>query len=147
LLSFLGQWGLGYNLRPALEGMLIFFLVFLLIYYGAKRYVAWKYKEKAEGFGFGDVLLAGVLGTMFPVFITLTSPLERIYLLCTYLILSCLFGLVLYGLLTLFHQSLKTPNIAMSKRAKIIPFLPAMILAFLVFTLYGNSLLSLLLPF
>ncbi|MDR2189720.1 MAG: prepilin peptidase [Candidatus Peribacteria bacterium] len=61
LLSFFGQWGMGYNLRPALQGMIIFFLVFLCIYYGAKRYVTWRFHQKAEGFGFGDVILAGIL--------------------------------------------------------------------------------------
>jgi hypothetical protein len=151
LLSFLGQRGLGYNLRPALQGMLIFFLVFLLIYYGAKRYIAWRYKEKAEGFGFGDVLMAGILGSIFPVFITLSSPIARIYLLCTYLILSCVLGLLCYGIRYAFFpankksSTLRGENI--TKNLPIIPFLPAMILAFLVFTLYGNQIISLLLPF
>ena len=69
LLSFLGQRGLGYNLLPAVQGMLIFFLAFLLVYFGAKRYVHLKYKQKAEGFGFGDVILAGILGSIFPIFL------------------------------------------------------------------------------
>jgi hypothetical protein len=91
--------------------------------------------------------MAGILGSIFPVFITLSSPIARIYLLCTYLILSCVLGLLLYGVLYVFHQSFQTVNIAIKKHATIIPFLPAMILAFLVFTLYGNQIISLLLPF
>jgi prepilin signal peptidase PulO-like enzyme (type II secretory pathway) len=50
LLSFFAQWGLGYNLREALQGTGIFFGVFLVIYVLGKGIAYLKYKKKAEGF-------------------------------------------------------------------------------------------------
>jgi prepilin signal peptidase PulO-like enzyme (type II secretory pathway) len=137
LLSFLGQWALGYNLWDALEGMLIFFGVFLLIYVIARGYVYVRYQKKAEGFGFGDVVLAGILGSILPVFVHLTGTLEWIYLLSTYVIVSCVLGIVSYGVLYWWT----------AKKMMAIPFLPAMIVAFVLFTMYGERIISFLVHF
>jgi hypothetical protein len=155
LLSFFGQWGMGYPLIPALTGMLIFFLVFLMIYYGAKRYVGWRFKQKAEGFGFGDVLLAGILGSMFPVFIQISSALEWGYLVCGYLVMSCFIGILRYGIeraLLSFFPSIAPPSspqatIEIAASGKVLPFLPAMSIAFVLVALYGQHFLTILLHF
>jgi prepilin signal peptidase PulO-like enzyme (type II secretory pathway) len=150
LLSLLGQWGEEYTLRPALQGMLILFIVFLIIYFGAKGYVFWRFKQKAEGFGFGDVLMAGILGSAFPVFLPLSSALQRGYLICSYLIVSCLIGILCYSIERAFSPSQKTnqrqssSTIPISSSGKILPFLPAMNIAFVLFVLFGQHLLTFL---
>jgi prepilin signal peptidase PulO-like enzyme (type II secretory pathway) len=141
---------MGYSLRPALQGMLIFFIVFLGIYFGAKGYVYWRFKQKAEGFGFGDVLMAGILGSVFPVFLPLSSALQRGYLLCSYLIVSCLIGILCYLIGRMVtpsfqaHQRQSSSLIPISSSGKVLPFLPAMNIAFVLFLLFGQQLLSFL---
>jgi hypothetical protein len=97
-----------------------------------------KYKEKTEGFGFGDVVMAGILGTVFPVFISV-GVLEWVYLLSTYLIVSCILGIIVYGILYWTSPKRITPHTAPT-----IPFLPSMIIAFIFFVVEGNTLISFL---
>ena len=49
------------NLRNAVLAGIAFVVVFLLIYFFAKRYVRIRFKEKKEGFGEGDVYLALII--------------------------------------------------------------------------------------
>jgi hypothetical protein len=158
LLSLVGQWVLGYDLGIAFLGMGIFFSVFLLIYYGAKGYVSWRFKQKAEGFGFGDVLLAGILGSMFPVFIQLSSVLEWGYLVCGYLTVSCLIGILWYGItwgigkwFPAYAQTKQREtaqsSIDIAATRQVLPFLPAMSIAFVLFARYGQQVLSFLVHF
>jgi hypothetical protein len=131
--------------------MLIFFLTFLVIYYGAKVYVFWRFKQKAEGFGFGDVIMAGILGSAFPVFLPLSSALQRGYLICSYLIMSCLIGILFYVVgkrftsFTTSHTSQTVIPIAASE--KVLPFLPAMSCAFVLFICFGQDILKFLVSF
>ncbi|MDR0649943.1 MAG: prepilin peptidase [Candidatus Peribacteria bacterium] len=150
ILSFGGQWGEGHNLQSALQGMFIFFAVFLIIYYGAKGYVFLRFKQKAEGFGFGDVLMAGILGSIFPIFLPLSSALQRGHLVCSYLIVSCSIGILGYAIGKVFSPSTPTSShhpqikIPITSSSKILPFLPAMNIAFVLFVLFGQHLLKLL---
>jgi prepilin signal peptidase PulO-like enzyme (type II secretory pathway) len=140
LISAIAQRALGYNLRAMLQGMIIFFCVFLAIYYGGKLLVRWKYKKKAEGFGFGDVIIAGILGSIFPVFIAPSGIIEWVYFICSYLIISSVLGIG-----TFFIKNFSSPKPKEDKQT--IPFLPAMIIAFVLFILYGDTLLNFLLSF
>ena len=147
LISFIGQRQMGFSLLSALQSMLIFFAVFLAIYLLAKGYVYLKYKKNAEGFWFGDVLMGGVLWTLFPMFITFSSARVWGYTLCIYLMLSCSIGILLYFVMLLLPKpNSKDISITKQKGVAVIPFLPAMIIAFYVFLLRGNQLLALLLP-
>ena len=148
LLSFLWQRGLGYDLFSALQGMLIFFLLFLCIYFGARGYLRIRYKKKAEGFGFGDVILAGILGSIFPVFLQVSGGVEWMFFLSTYMTTSCLIGILLYGILSLLPSNKKSPSSHNKKTTSpMIPFIPAMSVAFLLFLFCGDTLLSFLLHF
>jgi prepilin signal peptidase PulO-like enzyme (type II secretory pathway) len=108
--------------------MSIFFGVFLVIYFIGRGIAYLKYKKKAEGFGFGDVIRAGILGSVVQVFVPLSSAVEWVSLVATYLITACVFAL----LLSLFLRREK------------IPFLPAMNIAFVLLMLFGQQLLSFL---
>jgi hypothetical protein len=132
LLSFFSQRGLGYNLRKAFQGSVNFFCVFLIIYFLGKGIAYIKYQKKAEGFGFGDVLFAAILGSVVQVFLPLSSTVERIYFFSSYLILSCLCSFIL---LFVHHQK-ETPST--------LPFLPGMIVAFLLLIRYGKEILHIL---
>ncbi|MDR2541766.1 MAG: hypothetical protein LBD11_08785 [Candidatus Peribacteria bacterium] len=99
-----------------------------------------KYKKNAEGFGFGDVIMAGILGSIFPLFLSPADILQRVYFLCSYLIISSLLGIKIFGI-----ETLASPKSHKIKQA--IPFLPAMIIAFVLFILRGNQILSFLLSF
>lgn len=98
-----------------------------------------RYQKHAEGFGFGDVLFAGVVGTMFSVMMPVSSW-EQMYLVCMYLVLSCVFALLHYGInLT---ASPKAVDIEVAQQGgKIVPFLPAMIVAFVVMMVRGTDIL------
>ncbi|MDR0369567.1 MAG: prepilin peptidase [Candidatus Peribacteria bacterium] len=88
IISLFGQWILGYNLWSAIQYGIIFFIIFLVIYGVAKCYASRKYQPNTEGFGFGDVIRAGVGGTMISV--VMPSVLrEQINMICMYLVLSC----------------------------------------------------------
>jgi len=90
--------------------------------------------------------MAGVLGSLFPAFLSLTTLLDRISIVSLFLVASCCIGLILYAILTYLPiQKPTTIPIATTSSAKVIPFLPAMILAFLLLILFGNQLLSVLL--
>jgi hypothetical protein len=116
-----------------LQGTVIFFCVFLVIYFLGKAIAYIKYKKKAEGFGFGDVLAAGILGSVIQVFLPLSSVVERVYFLSSYLIISCLFS---FMLLFALHKNATPSNL---------PFLPGMIVAFLILIRYGKEILHVLL--
>ncbi|GHV22880.1 hypothetical protein FACS189428_5580 [Clostridia bacterium] len=100
----------------------------------------WRYKKKAEGFGFGDVIMAGILGGIFPLFTSPTDIVQWVYFICSYLIISSLLGIGIFLI-----NYLSSPK--KDKAKQTIPFLPAMIIAFVVFILRGNEILSFLLSF
>ena len=147
VLSFFGQRQMWYSLIETLRWMGIFFWLFLLIYLLAKGYVYIKYKTNAEGFWFGDVIMAGILWSLFPMFITFSSGRVRMYTLCIYIMMSCIMGIILYVILLCNTSKLQPKDIPITqKTATVIPFLPAMILAFFCFLFRGNQLLAFLLP-
>ncbi|MBU0626320.1 hypothetical protein KKG31_04160 [Patescibacteria group bacterium] len=83
----------------------------LVIYYGSKRYVQKRYKQKATGFGEGDVMLGFLIGTLLPfVFITQNIPfslLHTLEIVILFFILSSVLGLVRYGVQKLIMNNEK----------------------------------------
>jgi len=115
-----------------LQGSLIFFLLFLFIYYFAKGYMYYQYKQKAEGFWFGDVIFAGVLGTTTVSLFHPHTVIQWMYLICCFLVFACLVGILYYGIM----QYLIPPSTSKHKisppQTKILPFLPGMIIGYII---------------
>lgn len=139
ILSFLGQGLLGYDLWSSLKYGAVFFIIFLIIYGVAKCYASRKYKQNTEGFGFWDVILAGVLWTMMSVVMPSTLR-EQMNMICIYLVLSCLLWIIYYAITFFISTRKKTAELT-ENWWKIIPFLPAMIIAFVIIMIWGDTIL------
>ena len=125
----------------------IFTLIFWLIYYGSKLYVKEKYKKDAEWFGLWDVIIAPILGAWLVFFKQPNWIFERCYLVCLFIILSSLVWLVYY----LIENLVKYFIVKKSKKSKkpygfqtSIPFLPSMIIWFVLEVVFRESFMSLL---
>ncbi len=120
------------TLLMGVKSGLFFFLVYLGIYYFAKRYAKIrKIWREGEGFGFGDVLFAPVVGLLL---MGVMDPMlyhsfwEIFQWILIYTILACGIGILYYLVSVLF----------MPKQKALIPFLPAMIVALRICVLYPN---------
>ena len=114
----------GENDWNALMSTIIFGVTFLLIYFFAKRYVKMRFKKNEEWFGEGDVFLAVSIWTLFPIIFSFHHLPFSLMTLVNVLILFVLMSSII-GLLRAWLQYLIT-----KKASKIIPFFPAMIIAF-----------------
>ena len=124
-----------------------FTLIFGLIYYGSKLYVKGKYKKNAEWFWLWDVVVAPILWAWLVFFKQPNWTFERCYLVCLFIILSSLVWLVYYLIENLVKYFI------MKKRQKSkkpywfnssIPFLPSMIIWFILEIIFLKSFMSLL---
>lgn len=127
----------GGNDGNALISTVIFGGTFLLIYFFAKRYVRMRFKKHEEWFGQGDIFLAVSIWALFPIILTFHglsfSWILIVNVLILFTLLSSIIGLIwawLYYLIT-------------KKTSKIIPFFPAMILAFWIMSWKLSFLLTL----
>jgi len=84
------------NRLEILLWILIFSLIFGLIYYCSKLYVKEKYKKDAEWFWLWDVIIAPILWAWLVFFLQPNWIFEWMYLICLFIILSSLVGLVYY---------------------------------------------------
>ena len=114
----------------------IFTLIFGLIYYGSKLYVKQKYKKDAEWFWLWDVIIAPILWAWLTFFLQPSWIFERCYLVCFFIILSCIVGL-LYYLIEILIKKFIIKNKKKSRKipfkwASLIPFLPSMIIGFVI---------------
>lgn len=125
-------WGV---FQHAILCWILFFLAYLGIYYFARRYA--KKREiwiDGEGFGFGDVLFAGIAWILLAeiqdpmIFYNNISAIFQVLLV--YTILSCILGIVYYFISLLIFP----------KQKALIPFLPAMIVALWIIVLYPQIL-------
>ncbi|MCX6825111.1 MAG: prepilin peptidase [candidate division SR1 bacterium] len=107
-----------------LMSAIMFGVTFLVIYLFAKRYVKMRFKKNEEGFGQGDVFLAVSIGMLFPLILSFHhlsfSWSILVNVLILFILLSSIIGLIRAGLQYLITK----------KSSKIIPFFPAMIIAF-----------------
>ena len=126
----------------------IFTVIFLLIYFWSRLYVKQKYKKNAEWFWLWDVIIAPILWARLTFFLKPTWVFEWCYLVCFFIILSCVVGLFYYLIELLIkkfiiknkRKSRKTPF----KWASLIPFLPSMIIWFILEIILRSPLLSIL---
>jgi len=135
----------GSNRLQILLWIWIFILIFGLIYYGSKIYVKQKYKKDAEWFWLWDVILAPILWARLIFFLQPNWIFDRIYLICLFIILSCLIGLLYYWIeqLVRFHiKSKKKKSPYWFKNT--IPFLPSMIIWTVILIVFWKSFMSLL---
>lgn len=123
------------NRLEILLWILIFSLIFGLIYYCSKLYVKQKYKKDAEWFWLWDVIIAPILWAWLVFFLQPNWIFEWMYLICLFIILSSLVGLVYY----LIENLVKYFIMKKSKKSKkpygfqaSIPFLPSMIIWFVL---------------
>ncbi|PID34730.1 MAG: hypothetical protein CR971_01730 [candidate division SR1 bacterium] len=131
-LSLLNYTGMYETLLMGVKSGIVFFLAYLGIYYFAKRYAKIRnIGREGEGFGFGDVLFAPVVGlllvgVMDPMtYHTLGDIFQGVLI---YTILACMLGIIYYLVSLIF----------VSKDKAMIPFLPAMIVALRICVLYPN---------
>jgi len=123
----------------------IFSLIFGLIYYGSKLYVKQKYKKDAEWFWLWDVIIAPILWVWLIFFKQPNWIFEWIYLICLFIILSSLVGLIYY----LIENLIKYFIMKKSKKSKkpygfqtSIPFLPSMIIWFILEVIFREPIIK-----
>ena len=126
----------------------IFTSIFLLIYFWSKLYVKQKYKKNAEWFWLWDVIIAPILWARLTFFLKPTWMFERCYLISFFIILSCVVWL-LYYLIELLIKKFFIKNKKKSRKtpfkwASLIPFLPSMIIWFILEIILRSSLISVL---
>jgi prepilin signal peptidase PulO-like enzyme (type II secretory pathway) len=114
----------GGNDWNALMSAIMFGVTFLLIYFFAKRYVHMRFKKNEEWFGQGDVFLAVSIWILFPIILSFHHLPFSLMMLVNVLILFILMSSII-GLIRAWLHYLIT-----KKTTKIIPFFPAMIIAF-----------------
>lgn len=137
----------GLNRLEILLWIWIFSLIFGLIYYGSKLYVKRKYKKNAEWFWLWDVIIAPILWAWLVFFLQPSWIFQRCYLVCLFIVLSSLVGLFYFWIELLIEYFI------MKKRKKSkkpygfktsIPFLPSMIIWFILEVVLRDYFMSLL---
>lgn len=126
----------------------IFTIIFWLIYYSSKLYVKQKYKKNAEWFWLWDVILAPILWAWLVFFLQPNWFFQWSYFICFFIILSCLSWLLYY----LVEFLIKKFLIKKKKKSKktpfpwvsLIPFLPSMIIGFLLEIILRSPLMNIL---
>ena len=125
----------------------IFAIIYLLIYYLSRLYVKQKYKKDAEWFWFWDVIIAPILWARLVFFLQPSWIFEWCYLVCLFIIFSCFVWLIYF----LIEQLIKNFFKKKKKKSKkpywlvnSIPFLPSMIIWFLLEILLRELITTLL---
>ncbi len=142
-----------------LMSTLMFGVTFWLIYLFAKRYVTMRFKKHEEWFGQGDIFLAVSIGTLFPLVLSLHqlsfSWMMIANVLILFVLLSSIVGLIRAWIQYLLHWQLIMNNwkwnvnsqfSILHSQSKVIPFFPAMIIAFWILARKLPFFISLILP-
>ncbi|MFZ2151131.1 MAG: prepilin peptidase [Candidatus Absconditicoccaceae bacterium] len=138
----------------AFWGSVGLFITFLAIYYLSKLYVKYRYKQNFEGIGFGDVILAFFIGTLFPFIFQFNNLIFNIFnliqLILIYVLISSIIGIIIRAIkLLIKHSSYGLKNITKHLNIPgqhIIPFLPAMIITYRILLFNTSFILKFLLP-
>ena len=142
------SWGNDWNL---LMSTVIFGVTFLLIYFFAKRYVHMRFKKHEEWFGQGDIFLAISIWILFPIIFAFHhlpfSLMMSVNVLILFVVMSSIIGLIRawlqYLIWTLKNNSaFCIPHSTLH----IIPFFPAMIIAFRILAWKLSFFISLVFP-
>lgn len=140
--------------KEAIIGAIICLIFFLAIYYFWKRYVKKRFNTDEEGFWAWDIFIWVALWTMFPFIWNLHQiPITRITgveMTALIIIIGCIMGIIYF----LWEAILKKPKAKTNKQEdifterretnKIIPFIPALIVAFWILLYKGDIILSLI---
>lgn len=135
------------NYQEALIGLIAFVILFTAIYFFGKRYVKMRFKSNEEGFGQGDIFIGATLWSLLPFigninqFTISWTTAGEIGLIM--IVLACVIGLLYFvGESLLIQKTKQKGNDLFTKwqnTNKIIPFIPALIVAFWIL-LYKASL-------
>ena len=143
----------GSNKLEILLWIWIFTLIFGLIYYCSKLYVKQKYKKDAEWFWLWDVIIAPILGAWLVFFLKPYWIFDWCNLVCLFIILSSLVGLVYFWIEILINKIFLKKNKKSKKPygfQSSIPFLPSMIIWFIleiiIWEFYLDSFYFLMVP-
>ncbi len=140
----------GWNIRFAFLSALLFSGIFLCIYLFAKRYAKLRFKKDMEWFGEGDIYLAAGIWILVPIVLSFHNiPLFSwwmiINVLLLFIVLSSILGLIRSGFQYIWNLKFTIWNLQFGNRSTtfenselwilhstlhIIPFFPAMIIAF-----------------
>lgn len=130
----------------ALMSAIMFGVMFLLIYLFAKRYVKMRFKKHEEWFGQGDIYLAIAIGLLFPIVLSFSnlsfSRMMLVNVLILFILLSSIIWLIRAWLQYFLHSKFKIQH----SKLHIIPFFPAMIIAFRLMSWKLGFFISLLFP-
>lgn len=145
--------GLGWTVTQALASLWFFAIGFGIMYLWAKRYAKMRYGA-SEWFGEGDLYLGAALGLGVPFILKYNfiarwrSGLVNIFLL--FIILSSIIWILLRVVLKLIVRKfpkLMTNNVSpLFQQKLLIPFIPAMLLAFWLLLRKADFFISLLFP-
>lgn len=148
---FIPEW----NLRYAFLSGIVFGLLFTAIYFFARRYTKIRFKKIGDWFGAGDIYLAVTIWIFIPFILTLSWVVFSWWMLANVLIMFILLNSIIWlvqaGLQYLFHRlgildfKLGKKNFS-SSSINIIPFFPAMIIAFWLIIWKLTFFISLLFP-
>ena len=138
----------GVNKLQILLWIWIFAVVFALIYLLSILYVRAKYNKNNEWFWLWDVIIAPILWVWLVFFLKPTWIFQWCYLICFFIILSSLVGLSYYLIEILIkkffikkkRRTKKTPF----NWASLIPFLPSMIIGFVLEIILRSPLIHML---
>lgn len=118
------------NLWNAVFASVIFIWMFLLIYFLAKQYVRIRFKQNREGFGEGDVYLAFIVWLYTPIIFGFEQLVFSGFMITKFLVIFVLMSSII-GLLRAWLQYFLNSKFRIkNSELKIIPFFPAMIIAF-----------------
>lgn len=155
IISLLPQFvNLTWDYKIAFWWSICLFATFLVIYYLSKLYVKYRYKKNFEWIWFGDVILAFFIWTLFPFIFQLNNLnfdiINFIQLIFAFVLISCIIWIIIRAIKLLIKRSSHwSKNIAkylnISWQA-IIPFLPAMIIAYRILLFQSEFVLKILLP-
>lgn len=112
------------NFQTAFRGSLLASGLFYAVYRWAKRYMRHRYKQPLEGLGEWDTMIAFTIGLLMPFIFQFAGQAPNFADLFTLLvwrvILSCLLGILTFGILKAVHN----------KSGTALPFIPALIAGF-----------------
>lgn len=140
-----------WNLRNALFAAILFGVIFMGIYFFAKRYTKIRFKKNMEWFGEGDVYIAVGIWLYIPIIFFLQwiafSWMMLANVLILFVVMSSIVGLIRawlqYIVQKVFHNS---EFWILNSTLNIIPFFPAMIIAFWILAWKLSFFISLVFP-
>ena len=116
------------ELMAWLKWMAILTAIFFGIYQFGKWYVKLVFDEIGEWFGFGDVMMAVVVGLLFPLIAGNADRIAQVQLALVYLVVSCLVGMWFRAIRRMITQD----------KDNMMPFLPAMMIGFVLVLVRGE---------